>query len=143
MKAVWVYSESESVSNEVASAAQEVAGAAGAEVLVVEMGARRPGAFTPGAKLLLKGPPPDESPAIAAEALARAAKAAQPLALLTGATRIGREVASRFAARLRIGCLTEVAKLSTDGSSISGDRNVFAGKVVARVSCPFPAVATV
>ncbi len=143
MKSVWVYSESESVSNEVASAAVGVAEGAGAMVQVVDIGASRPGAFSPGGKLLLKGPHPDITPALAAEALARAARELQPLVLLTGATRTGREIAARFAAKMRVGCMAEVANLSADGASFSGDRNVFAGKVVARVSCQFPAAATV
>jgi electron transfer flavoprotein alpha subunit len=143
MRAVWVYSESDSVSNEVAYAASDVAKGAGAEVRVIEIGSQRQGVFAPGGKLLLRGPWSDITPAVAAEALARAAKELQPVALLTGATRTGREIASRFAAKLRIGCLAEVARLSADGVSISGDRNVFAGKVVARVTCQLPAVATV
>jgi electron transfer flavoprotein alpha subunit len=143
MRAVWVYSESDSVSNEVAYAASDVAKGAGAEVQVIEIGSQRQGVFAPGGKLLLRGPWSDITPAVAAEALARAAKELQPVALLTGATRTGREIASRFAAKLRIGCLAEVARLSADGVSISGDRNVFAGKVVARVTCQLPAVATV
>ena len=143
MKAVWVYSESETVSNEVASAAAEAAGGAGAEVQVVELGSPRPGVFSPGGRLLLKSPSALATPAAASEALARAARELRPLALLVGSTRAGREVASRFAAKLRIGCLAEVAKLVSDGSSISGDRNVFAGKAVARVSCLLPAAATV
>jgi electron transfer flavoprotein alpha subunit len=143
MKAVWVYSESEGVSNEVASAAAEVARGAGAEVVVVDVGVERPGAFSPGGKLLLRGPPPDPTPAAAAEALARAARELHPVALLSGATRTGREVASRFAAKLRVGCLAEVARVASDGASLSGDRDVFAGKAVARVSSPLPAAATV
>ena len=143
MKAVWVYSESDSVSNEVASAAAEVAKGAGGEVVVVDIGSLRPGAYSTGGKLLLKVPVSDVTPGVAAEALARAAKELQPIALLTGATRTGREIASRFAAKLRLGCLAEVSRLSADGGSVSGDRNAFAGKVVARVSSGFPAVATV
>ena len=143
MNAVWVYSESGQVSNEVASAAAEMAKGAGAVVKVVEMGALRPEAFTPGGKLLLHGPQPGPTAAVAAEALARAARELHPVALLTGATRTGREVAAKFSAKMRVGCLAEVVNLSADASTLSGDRNVFAGKVVARVACPLPAVATV
>ena len=143
MRSVWVYSESDSVSNEVSSAALDVAKGAGAEAVVVEIASLRPGVQSPGGKLLLKGPAPDLTPGVASEAIARAAKELQPIALLTGATRTGREVASRVAAKLRLGCLAEVTNLGADSSSISGDRNVYAGKVVARMSCAFPAVATV
>ena len=143
MRSVWVYSESDSVSNEVASAALDVAKGAGAEVQVLELGAQRPGVFAPGGKLLLKGPSSSATTGAAAEAIARAARELHPIAILTGATRTGREVASRLAAKLRIGCIAEVSRLGADSDSISGDRNVFAGKAVARVSCPFPAAATV
>ena len=142
--AVWAYSDSEAVSNEVASAAAEVAKGASAEAVVVEIGALRGGVKSPGPRLLLKGPSSsDVSPEVAAEALARAARQAGPLAVLVGATRNGREVASRLAAKLSLGCLSEASKLSSDGSALTGERNVFAGKVVAKLSCPLPAVATV
>ena len=141
--AVWVYSENEAVSNEVASAAADVARGASAEAVVVEIGALRPGAKAPGSKLLLKGPSGDVSTEVAAEALARAAKQLHPSAILVGATRNGREVASRVAAKLAIGCLSELSRLGSDGKSLTGDRNAFAGKVVAKVSCALPAVATV
>ena len=142
--AVWAYSENEGVSNEVASAAAEVAAGASAEAVVVEIGALREGARSPGAKLLLKGPDSLQvSPEVAAEALARAAKQAAPMAILIGATRNGREVASRLAAKLSVGCLSDGSRLGTDGSALTAERNVFAGKVVAKLSCPLPAVATV
>lgn len=141
--AVWAYSESEEVSNEVASAAVEVAKAASGEPVVVEIGAVRPGVRAPGSTLLLRGPSAEFTPEVAAQALARAAKQLSPAAILIGATRNGREVASRLAARLGAACLSEVSKLGSDGKSLTGERNVFAGKVVAKVACPFPAVATV
>ena len=142
--AVWAYSESEPVSNEVATAAAEVGKGLSAQPVVVEIGALRGGVRAPGGKLLVKGPQaPDVSPDVAAEALARAAKALQPMAILIGATRDGRETASRLAAKLAVGCLTELTKLGSEGGALIGERNVFAGKVVAKMSCALPAVATV
>ena len=142
--AVWAYSENEAVSNEVASAAAEVAKGLSADPLVVEIGALRSGVKSPGARLLLKSPAsPDASPEVAAEMLARAAKQLQPMAILVGATRNGREVASRVAAKLSAACLSEASKLTADGSGLTAERNAFAGKVTAKVSCGFPAVATV
>lgn len=141
--AVWAYSENVAVSNEVASAALEVAKGSRAEPVVVEIGGTRDGARSPGAKLLLKGPPPEVTPEVAAEALARAAKQLQPMAILIGATRNGREVASRLAAKMAVGCISEASKLGSDGKNLSGERNAFAGKVVAKVECALPAVATV
>jgi electron transfer flavoprotein alpha subunit len=111
---------------------------------MVDIGSVRPATRGSGGRLLLKGPAGHEvSPAVAAEALARAAKDLAPLAVLLGATRDGREVASRLAAKLGIGCMAEVAGLASDGQGMTGERNVFAGKVVAKVRCQFPAVATV
>lgn len=139
--AIWVYSEVEGASNEVASAAAEVSNGADS-IEVVDIGSSRAGTRG-GVKLLIKGPPSNPSPEIAAEALARAAKQAQPKAVLVGATRNGRETASRLAAKLGTGCLPEVFNLSLDGQALAGDRNVFAGKVMARVGCTLPAVASV
>ncbi|HUH82821.1 MAG TPA: electron transfer flavoprotein subunit alpha/FixB family protein [Nitrososphaerales archaeon] len=141
---IWAYSESEAVSNEVASAAAEVARGCSCQPVVVEIGGARDGVRSPGARLLLRGPAAtDVSPEVAAEAIGRAAKQRQPAAILVGATRDGREVAARLAAKLMVGCLSEVSKVASDGKSLTGERNAFAGKVVARVECVLPAVATV
>ncbi len=143
IQTVWAYSENEAVSNEAASAALEVSRALSGEAVVVEIGALRPGTRSPGGRLLLKGPPPDGSPEVAAQALAEAAKQAHPAAILIGATRNGREVAARVAAKLGAGCLSEVFNVGSDGKALTGERNAYAGKVVAKVACAFPAVATV
>ena len=139
---IWAYSESETVSDEVASAAAEVAGKSAGTSLVIEIGASRNGARSPGGKLLLKGAGAEPTPEVAAEAIARAAKAKQPAAILVGATRDGREVAARLAAKLMVGCLSEISNVASDGTTLSGERNAYAGKVVAKVECPLPAVAT-
>ena len=144
MSEVWAYSENETVSNEVASAAADVAGGCSCTALVIEVGAVRSGAMAPGEKLLLRGPAgAPVSPEAAAEAIARAARQRQPAAILVGGTRDGREVAARVAAKLMVGCLSEISKAASDGKTLSGERNAFAGKVAARVECPLPAVATV
>ena len=141
---IWAYSESVGVSNEVASAAAEAAKGSSAGPVVVEIGAPRSGVNAPGTVLLLRGPASsDLQPEVAAEALARAAKQLQPMAILVGATRNGREVASMLASKLSAGCLSEASMLASDGSALTAERNAFAGKVVARVRCAFPAVATV
>lgn len=140
---VWAYSETEMSSNEVASAASGIAQGTNSKVEVIEFGAPRAETKGSGNRLIIKGAPTEVTPEAAAEALSRAAKQLQPKAILVGATRNGREVASRLAAKLKLGCLSEVSKLSSDGQSLVGERNVFAGKVVAKVGCPFPAIATV
>jgi electron transfer flavoprotein alpha subunit len=140
---VWAYSENEAVSDEVASAAAEVAKAISGEPVVLEVGAERGGTKAPGKKLVVKGPPQDSPPGVVSEALGRVAKEIRPAVVLIGATRNGREVASSLAAKLKVGCLSEVAKLASDGKTVTGERVVYAGKVVAKVSAGLPAVVTV
>ena len=84
-----------------------------------------------------------EDPDLTVEALARAAAKKRPSAILVGATRTGRIVAARLAAKLRLGCLSDVYRLKVQGSSILGERDVFAGKVVAQVKADLPCVASV
>jgi electron transfer flavoprotein alpha subunit len=142
VKSVWSFSENEQVAGEVAAAAGEVAKALSAEALVVEVGAARSG--IPGKKLILTGPGPSQTtPEVAAEAIFRAAKHFAPVAILVGATRDGREIASRLAVKLSIPSLSEAVRLSVEGEALVADRSAYAGKVVARVAGPFPCVATV
>jgi electron transfer flavoprotein alpha subunit len=140
---VWSYSDSISVANEVATAARELADAAGFEAAAVEIGEKRTGVHG-GSYLLLTGSGGRyDSPEVAAEAISRAAQQQKPKAILVGATRNGREVAGRLAAKLRVGCLSDATKLSAEGEMLVADRNAYAGKVVARVGAAFPAIATV
>jgi electron transfer flavoprotein alpha subunit len=141
---IWVYSETDAISDEVASATLDLAKTTSLETSVIDLGQLRAGTHSPGGKLVLKGPPSGElPPQVAAEAIYRAAKELRPAVILIGATRNGREVASRLAAKLRVGCLSEAFKLGCDGQSLFAERNVYAGKVVAMVGCPLPSVATV
>jgi electron transfer flavoprotein alpha subunit len=140
---VWAYSENDGVANEVASAASQIAGGGPLGYQVVDIGQTRAG-VKGTSKLLIRGPSgPGVTPEDAAEALARAVKMSSPKVVLIGATRNGRETASRLAAKLKVGCLSEAFRLSIEGESLAAERNVYAGKVVAKVACRFPAVATV
>jgi len=141
--AVWAYSENDSLANEVAAAAADVAKATASEPVVIEIGRVRSGVGGK-VKLLLKGPLASGlSPDVAAEAMSRAARELKPLAILASATRNGRETAARLAAKLRVGCISEGYGLTADGRRLLADRNAFAGRVVAKVECDLPAVATV
>ncbi len=141
---VWVYSESEGISDEVTSAALDLSMNIPAGPSVIDLGQARNGTHSAGGKLVLKGPPSSEpAPQVAAEAIFRAARELRPAAILIGATRNGREVASRLAAKLKVGCLSEAFKVSSDGQNLFAERNVYAGKVVAKVACPLPSIATV
>ena len=127
-----------------ASAASILTDAMKGDAFIVELGSLRSNVYGASKRLLLKGPPlPSPSPEIMAEAIYRAAKQLEPAVVLVGATRNGREIASRVAVKLGAGCLAEAVRLAVEGETIVADRGAYAGKVVARVSCPFPCVSTV
>jgi electron transfer flavoprotein alpha subunit len=112
--------------------------------VIVELGSLRDDVFGAKKKLLLKGPVQlSDSAETSAEAIFRAAKQLEPTVTLVGATRNGREVASRLAVKMKTACLAEAFRLSTEDGTLVADRNAYAGKVVARVGCPLPCVATV
>jgi electron transfer flavoprotein alpha subunit len=138
---VWAYSENEPVANEVASAAADLASALSGDSIVIDIGTPR-NTFGSKSKILLKGPK-EVSPEVAAEALSRASSLSKPTAILIGATRDGREVASRLATKMKVGCLSDASRLSVDGQRLIAERNAYAGKVLARVSCDLPAIVTI
>jgi electron transfer flavoprotein alpha subunit len=141
---VWAFSESVGVANETVSAAKEAAVACSGQAVVVEVGRVRSSVSSPGKKLVLLGPGlTDESPEMAAEALYLAAKEAKPAVIFVGATRNGKEVASRLAVKLGNGCLPDLSKVSADREMLVGERSEYAGKVMTKLSCPFPCVAAI
>ncbi len=142
-RAVWCYSEVNSVAREVVTAGRELASLLAGEHLFVVTERSRANEGAGEVLLVDGGAEVGEDTDLIAEALARAATKKRPSAILVGATRAGRIVAARLAAKLRLGCLSEVYRLGIEGSSLVGERNVFAGKVVARVKAALPCVATV
>ncbi|MGP8125063.1 MAG: electron transfer flavoprotein subunit alpha/FixB family protein [Nitrososphaerales archaeon] len=143
-KSFWSFSENAAVAAEIASAASSLANSIQGEAVIVELGSLRGDVSGAKKKLLLKGPfQPGASPEASAEAIFRAAKQLEPAVILVGATRNGREVASRLAVKMRTGCLAEAFRLSVEDGTLVADRSAYAGKVVARVGCPLPCVSTV
>jgi electron transfer flavoprotein alpha subunit len=63
--------------------------------------------------------------------------------VLIGATRNGRETASRLAAKMGIGCVADASALSADGSGITAERSAYSGKVAVKLRVPYPSVVTV
>jgi len=138
---IWAYSESESVANEVAFAANEIANTTNGVATVIEVDQQRDGVSSTGRKLVLKASGPIAGvPELVAEAMFRAAKSAPPSLVLIGATRKGRETASRLAVKTRTGCISEAFGLSLAGEELRGSRNVYAGKFLAAVGCGLPCV---
>ena len=144
MSEVWAFSESAAVANETVSAAKEVAAACSGHAVVVEVGRARTSVSSPGKKLVIKGPDlTDESPEMTAGALYLAAREAKPAVILVGATKNGKEVASRLAIKLGNGCLPDLSRVSADGKMLVGERGEYAGKVITKLSNPFPCVAAI
>ncbi len=141
--AVWSYSEVDSVAREMFTAAKDLAKALSAELLLVRTDRAQPGNGS-GKTLLVRGDGEvGGSAALVAEALARAATRRHPSVILVGSTRMGRMIAAKLGAKLKMGCLCDVYHLRTDGSSLFGDRSVYSGKVTAQVKASLPCVATV
>jgi electron transfer flavoprotein alpha subunit len=141
---VWAFSESVAVANEIVSAAREVAAACSGQAVVVEIGRERSSVSSLGKKLVIKGPDlTDESPEMAAGALYLAARDAKPAVILVGATRNGKEVGSRLAVKLGIGCIPDLSRVSGDREMLVGERGEYAGKVMTKLSSRLPCVAAI
>ncbi len=86
------------------------------------------------------------APEAYAAALAEAARKADAAAVLVAATAMGRDAAPRAAARLGVGCLSDLVEVEAcPGGGLRGRRPVYSGKAIATVSIPAsarPAVAT-
>ncbi len=140
---VWAFSESPSVANEVASAASSISGTAGGTFAVVGLDDSGP-LLAGDEKMVLKADAPlSSSPEAAAEALAKAAREANPDVILVGSTRDGKEIASRVAVKLGRPCSSDVFGVSLSGGTLQGKRNVFAGKLMAELAIPLPCVVAV
>ena len=68
------------------------------------------------------------------DALEQVSKQVNPQVVLIGATRKGRDVAPRLAARLGIGCITDASEAKLEGEKLSAKRLVWGGNAIATVS---------
>ena len=140
---VWAVSEVPEAANEVASAAKAIAGSSGGGFTVVGFDQAGP-SLAGEDKLVLKGRVAlSDSPEAMAEALARAAKEANPDVILVGSTRNGKEVAARLAVKLGMPCTTDVFAISVADGTLHGRRNVISGKLLAEVAEPLPCIVAV
>ena len=137
---IWAFSEAPSVANELASVASSLAAGAGGGFTVVGLDDSGP-LMAGDEKLVLRADTLlSASPEAAANALAAAAKEANPDVILVGSTRDGKEIASRLAVKMVRPCTSEVFGVSLGNGTLQGKRNVFAGKLIAEVSIPLPCV---
>jgi len=141
--AVWSISENAAVASEMATAAASVANLLKSEAAVVELGEART-SVQGTKKILVRGPGVVfASPEAAAEAIYRAAKQLQPSVFLVGATRNGREIASRLAAKTKAALIGEASRLFVEDGSLVAERSAYAGKAIAKISSKLPCVATI
>jgi len=137
---IWAFSESPSVANEVASVASAIAGTAGGSFAVVGLDDNGP-LLAGDEKLVIRANTLlSASPEAAADALAGAAREANPDVILVGSTRDGKEIASRLAVKLGRPCASEVFGVVLGSGALQGRRNVFAGKLIAEVALPLPCI---
>ncbi len=137
---IWAFSESPSVANEVASVANAIAGSAGGSFTVIGLDDSGP-LLAGDEKLVIRADTPlSASPEAAANALATAAREADPDVILVGSTRDGKEIASRLAVKLGRPCASEVFGVALGSGTLQGRRNVFAGKLIAELAMPLPCI---
>ncbi len=77
------------------------------------------------------------------DALENASNKVKPDLILLSSTKKGKELAGRLAARLRMGCISDAMKLSSQGSGFTADRLVWGGNAIASVLSKGGAVVTI
>ncbi len=136
------FSENRDFAGEISSAAKQLAAAVGGRAMEVQTD--QAGDRAHGDSIVLKADQQlSNNPEITANAIAALARQRKPSVILIGSTRLGRQVAARLAVQLRTGALSDVRNLAIEGGLISGDRAVYAGKFLSKVSAALPCVATV
>ncbi len=77
------------------------------------------------------------APEAYAAALAEAARKGEADVVLVASTAMGRDLAPRAAARLGVGCLSDLVEIdAAPGGGLRGRRSVYSGKAIATVSVP-------
>lgn len=135
MSHVLTFSEDPRVALELLTPAAGLASALQGKVVAAAIGPLPPGdlAHHSAAEVLhLNGPGLETFTAERyAEALAAACAAVSPRAVLIGATRDGRDLAARLAARLKAGAVSEVQKIEAlPGGEIQAERTFLSGNAV-------------
>ncbi|MGO9645064.1 MAG: electron transfer flavoprotein subunit alpha/FixB family protein [Candidatus Bathyarchaeia archaeon] len=141
---VLAYSENSDLAAETFTASREVASQLDCEALSVQLDEVDKSIQVNGKVALLKsdrclGGNPD----LIVTALSNLVLKLNASVILIGATRLGRQVASRMAVRMRVGALSEVRSLKVEDAKLTGVRAVYGGRFTANVSSGIPCVATI
>ena len=140
---VFYYSEAPDLVGELATAAKSLAAVSRGKAVDLEMDNARDSIRADSVIVVKAGQPLSTNPELVANGIIAIASLLSPSAILIGSTRVGRQIAARVAARLMIAALSDVRNLTAEDGRISGERTVYAGKFLAKVSAPIPCVATV
>ncbi len=141
---VVAYSENDDLAEEIFTGAQELADQLGCEAMSVQLDSLREPVQVGGKVTLLKSDTRlTSNPDMSIMALSEFALKRNPSIILFGATRLGRQIASQVAVRMRVGALSEVRSLKIENGKLTGIRNVYAGKFTAKVAAAVPCVATI
>jgi electron transfer flavoprotein alpha subunit len=79
----------------------------------------------------------------AVDALEYIFKKVNPDLVLLSSTKKGKELTGRLAVRLKLGCITDAMRLSSQGSGFAADRLVWGGNAIASVATKGPTLVTV
>lgn len=145
---IWVFSEKETFLAELAAGARSLAQSTGGQVVAVVLGSRAQAenALTRGADRVLWLGEPAEGVLVDdyVPTMAGLLEQGQPYVLLVGATRRGRAVVGRLAARCGVTVLTDVLEFTFESQELRARHMIFGGGAV-RVERPLghPVIATV
>ncbi|HKM78414.1 MAG TPA: electron transfer flavoprotein subunit alpha/FixB family protein [Candidatus Bathyarchaeia archaeon] len=140
---VIAYSENRDLAEEIFTAALDLANQLGCEASSVHLDDLE-SIQVNGKIILLKSDKHlNRHPELTITALSKFALERKPSVILIGATRLGRQIASQMAVRMKVGALSEVRSLKIEKEKLMGIRTVYAGKFSAIVAAPIPCIATV
>jgi len=140
---VLAYSENHELAEEIFTGAVELANQLGCEALSVHLDDLESNRVNGKVVLLKSDKHLNRHPELIIAALSKIALERKPCVILIGATRLGRQIASQMAVRMKSGALSEVRSLKIEEEKLTGSRTVYAGKFSAKVAAPMPCIATV
>jgi electron transfer flavoprotein alpha subunit len=137
-KSIWVFSESKTLIKELISGGQFLANLRKIKLVVVLIGSKMEELVKEIArynvdKILVVDNPKLQNVHVEnyADVLANIMSEKKPEIFLLGSTKVGKELASRVAAKLDVGCITDCSKLSiSDDGQLSTERTVYSGKAI-------------
>jgi len=140
---VLAYSENHDLAEEIFTGALEIASQLGGEALSVHLDDVESIRINGKLVLLTSDRLVSGNPDLTITAFSKFALERKPSVILIGATRLGRQIASQMAVRIKAGALSEVRSLKVEDGKLVGIRTVYAGKFSAKVAAPVPCIATI